>query len=182
VQALARRQLASADGSRASAVFGGVKLATGSIHATNSDGSRAGRALQQWTGTSDVILGGAGRRVFGMNSALIGQASLSPALNSMEDFKLRQHIELSVGWSHAYSHSLGTVLQFNARHRGRANGLQAEPDKSGSTTVELSPGVTLGVGSASTLCADVQVPVYQKVNGIQLIPRNALAVGWTSDF
>ena len=64
-----------------------------------------------------------------MNSALIRQASLSPALNSMEDFKLRQHIELSVGWSHAYSHTLGTVLQFNARHRGRPYSLEADTEK-----------------------------------------------------
>jgi len=26
------------------------------------------------------------------------------------------------------------------------------------------------------------LPVYQKVNGIQLVPHSALALGWTSDF
>lgn len=182
VQALARRQFASANGAAAYAVFGGLKLPTGSIKVTNSDGSRAERALQPGTGTTDLVFGVAGRRAFGMNNALIGQASISQALNSKEDFKPGQRIELSVGWSHAYSHSLGTVLQLNAHHRGRDSGLQAEPDNSGSTTVDLSPGVTLAVGPASTLYAYVQVPVYQKVNGIQLVPRSALALGWTTDF
>lgn len=181
-QVLARRQFASTDGATAYAVFGGLKLPTGSINVTNADGSRAERALQPGTGTTDVVIGAAGRRAFGLNDALIGQVSLSRALNSKEDFKSGQRFELSAGWSHAYSHTLGTVLQLNARHRGRDSGLQAEPDNSGSTTVDLSPGVTLGVGPASTLYAYVQVPVYQKVNGIQLVPRSALAVGWTSDF
>jgi len=182
VQALARRQFASADGSTAYAVFGGLKLPTGSTQVTNGDSSRAERALQPGTGTTDVIVGVAGRRAFGMDNALIGQASVSQALNSKEEFKPGQRVEVSVGWSHAYSHSLGTVLQLNARHRSRDSGLQAEPDNSGSTTVDLSPGVTLGVGPASTLYAYLQVPVYQKVNGIQLVPRSALAIGWTSDF
>jgi hypothetical protein len=89
---------------------------------------------------------------------------------------------VSTGWSHAYSPSLGAVLQLNLRHRGRDSGAQAEPDNSGSTALDLSPGVTFGVGHASTMYAYVQLPVYQKVNGIQLVPRSALALGWTGDF
>lgn len=182
VQALARRQFASADGNTAHAVFGGLKLPTGSIHVRNGDGSRAERALQPGTGTIDAIVGVAGRHALGTNDALIGQASLSQALDSKEDFKPGRRVELSVGWSHAYSPSLGAVLQLNARHRGRDAGLQAEPDNSGSTTVDLSPGLTLGIAPASTLYAYLQVPVYRKVNGIQLVPRSALAIGWTTDF
>ena len=40
----------------------------------------------------------------------------------------------------------------------------------------------MGVGHASTLYAYVQLPLYQKVNGIQLVPKSALALGWTADF
>ena len=56
------------------------------------------------------------------------------------------------------------------------------PSPSWSTTLDLSPGVTVGVGHASTLYAYVQLPLYQKVNGIQLVPKSALALGWTADF
>lgn len=181
VQALARRQFAGADGSTW-ALFGGLKMPTGSVNVTNAEGSRAERALQPGTGTTDLVAGVALRHAFGVNNAWIGQASFSQALNSKEDFKPGERIELSMGWSHAYSHTLGTVLQLNARRRGRDSGAQAEPDNSGSTTVDLSPGVTLGIGPAATLYAYVQVPVYQKVNGIQLVPRSALAIGWTADF
>jgi hypothetical protein len=48
--------------------------------------------------------------------------------------------------------------------------------------VDLSPGITVGVGESSTLYAYVQVPIYQRVSGVQQVPRTSLAVGWTADF
>jgi hypothetical protein len=182
VQLLARRQSAADDGATSYAVFAGLKLPTGSIKVSNGDGSRAERSLQPGSGTTDGLFGVAARRTVGPADALIGQASVSQALNSREDFKPGRRTELSAGWSHAYTHQLGAVLQLNLRHRARDSGAQAEPDNSGSTTLDLSPGITLGAGPASTLYAYVQLPLYQKVNGIQLVPRSALAIGWTSDF
>ena len=182
VQVIARRQVLLDGGATAYALFGGLKLPSGSISVRNANGSRAERALQPGTGTTDVVLGAAGRRAIGLNDALIGQASVSQALNSREDFKPGARLELSAGWSHAYSQRVGTVVQLNLRKRRHDSGAQAEPANSGSTTLDLSPGVTLAVGSSSTLYAYVQLPLYQRVNGIQLVPSNALVVGWTSDF
>ena len=182
VQVLARRQFLGSSAVTSYALFGGLKLPTGSTQITNGDGSRAERALQPGSGTTDVVFGVAGRQAMGLTDALIGQASVSQALNSREEFKPGRRMELSAGWSHAYSQNLGTVLQLNLRQRARDSGAQSEPDNSGSTTVDLSPGITVGVGHASTLYAYVQVPLYQKVNGIQLVPHSALALGWTTDF
>jgi hypothetical protein len=182
VQAIMRRQWQVADGSAAYALFGGLKLPTGSIKIVNADGSRAERALQPGTGTTDVVLGVAGRRALGVSDAMFGQASLTQALNSREQFKPGQRIELAAGWSHAYSAGLGAVLQLNLRHRAHDSGDESEPENSGSTTLDISPGVTLAAGPSSTLYAYLQLPVYQRVRGIQLVPRSALAVGWTRDF
>jgi len=182
VQVIARRQMLADDTSTSYAWFGGLKLPTGSTNVTNADGSRAERALQPGTGTTDLVLGVAGRRAIGMNDALIGQASIGAALNRHEDFRPGARFELSAGWSHAFSPRWGSVLQLNLRQRGHDSGAQAEPGNSGSTIVDLSPGITVGVGSSSTLYAYAQVPLYQKVTGIQLVPRTALAVGWTADF
>lgn len=182
VQALARRQFADPDGASAWALFGGLKLPTGSTRVANGDGTRAERSLQPGSGSTDLLLGAAARRALGAEDTLIGQASLGQALNARDGFKPGRRIELSVGWSHAWSPSIGSVLQLNARHRARDTGAQAEPDHSGATTVDLSPGLSFGIGHASTLYAYLQLPVYQKVNGIQLVHRSALAVGWTGDF
>jgi hypothetical protein len=73
-------------------------------------------------------------------------------------------------------------VQLNWQERESDSGDQAEPENSGSTFVTLSPGVTFGIGAASTLYAYAQIPVYQKVTGVQLVPDYALSVGWTRDF
>jgi hypothetical protein len=182
VQLLARRQMVAGDGKTATAVFGGLKLPTGSTQIANGDGTVAERALQPGTGTTDVVIGVAARQATGLNDAAIAQLSFSKALAEKDGFKPGDRFEASVGWSHAYAHNLGAVLQLNFRQRGRDAGVNAEPTLSGSTTIDLSPGLTVGAGHGSTLYGYVQLPVYQKVNGIQLVPRSSLALGWTSDF
>lgn len=182
VQLLARRQFVADDAATAYAVFGGWKFPTGSTTITNADGTRAERALQPGSGTTDGVLGLALRRALGGADALIGQASVVAALNEHEAFRPGQRIETSLGWSHAFSERLGTIVQANVLSRTRDRGAEAEPDNSGSTMLNLSPGVTLGIGHASTLYAYVQVPLYQRVNGIQLVPRSSFAIGWTGDF
>jgi hypothetical protein len=182
VQLLARRQVLLSDLTTSFAGFGGLQLPTGSTKIVNADGSRAERSLQPGSGTTDLLIGGAFRRAIGVADALIGQVSLSAALNMREEFKPGTRVEASVGWSHAYAHDLGAVLQLNMRKRDHDSGNQAEPVNSGSTMVDLSPGITVGVGESSTLYAYVQVPVYQRVSGIQLVPRTSIAIGWTADF
>lgn len=182
VQTSARWQTLSADGRTSYALIGGLQLPTGSITERNADGSRAERAMQPGTGTTDVVLGVAARRAVGLEDALIAQAGVSQALNAREDFRPGRRLDASAGWSHAFSHQLGAVVQLNYRHRERDSGLQAEPDNSGSTSLNLSPGFTVGLGRSSTLYAYVQLPLYQRVNGIQLVPQHALALGWTSEF
>ena len=182
VQLLARRQFVADDVSTAFALFGGLKLPTGSTRVVNSDGARAERALQPGTGTTDAVIGLAARHVLGGADAAVGQVGVSVALNQQEDFRPGARFEGSVGWSHAFSPDWGTVLQVNAQHRASDRGAQAEPLNSGSTTISLSPGLTVSVGRASTLYAYAQVPVYQSVRGIQLVPRTLFAVGLTRDF
>ncbi|MFT3954967.1 MAG: hypothetical protein QM722_11435 [Piscinibacter sp.] len=182
VQLTARRQFDVAGTDSSWALFGGFKLPTGSTRVANAAGARAERSLQPGSGTTDLVLGVAARHALGVQDAVFAQASLAQALGADEGYKPGRRTELSLGWSHAYSPRLGTVLQANLRQRGRDAGAQAEPEVSGSTTLDLSPGVTLAVGTGSTLYAYLQLPVYQKVNGIQLVPRSALALGWTTMF
>jgi hypothetical protein len=182
VQAVARRQFSTEGSAFTYAVFGGFKLPTGSTKVSNDDGVRAERALQPGSGTVDAIVGVSARQALGLSNAVFGQASVTRSLGAYDDYKPGQRSELSLGWSHAYTPTLGAVLQLNLRHKSRDRGAQAEPELSGSTMLDLSPGVTVGVGQASTIYAYVQVPVYQDVNGVQLVPRYALALGWTADF
>lgn len=182
VQLIARRQLRAGDASTALAVHGGVKLPTGSVNLRNEDGARAERALQPGSGTTDLVLGAAARRALGALDAIVLQAGAQLALAAHEEFKPGVRFEAAGAWSHAFTPAVGSVIQLNARQRQKDSGPQSEPANSGSTIVDLSPGLTVGVGRGATLYAYVQVPVYQRVRGIQLVPRNAFAIGWTQDF
>lgn len=164
------------------AVVGGLKVPTGSRSVVNGDGARAERALQPGSGTTDIVLGASLRRVLGATEALNLQATVTQALNSREEFKPGTRTELSAGWSHAVSQQWSTVLQLNLSRKGRDSGAQAERENSGSTTVSLSPGVSIVTAAHDTAYAFVQLPVYQKFNGIQLVPRASFAVGWTHSF
>ncbi|HEV8335279.1 MAG TPA: hypothetical protein VGR67_02545 [Candidatus Polarisedimenticolia bacterium] len=55
-------------------------------------------------------------------------------------------------------------------------------DGTGSRQIALTPGITIFGSSGIGFYAHVAVPVYQKVNESQLVPRTALAVGLTGTF
>ena len=157
-------------------------MPTGSHTVSNADGTAAERALQPGTGTTDLVLGASARQVLGLADALNLQFSWTRALNQSDGFKPGQRMDLSTGWAHALTHEWSLVLQANLSHRGRDSGVDAEPALSGSTTLNLSPGASVALGQGDTLYGFVQLPVYQKVNGIQLVPTYSLAMGWTHAF
>lgn len=183
VQALARWQApAGASQDMRWALTGGLKLPTGAHSVSNREGTVAERALQPGSGTTDAVLGASARAVLGLADALSLQATWTQPLAARDGFKPGRKLELSAGWSHAMDRDWSVLLQANLSRRSHDSGSEAEPDLSGSTTLSLSPGLSLAVGHADTVYAVAQAPVYQKVHGIQLIPRFGLALGWTHGF
>jgi len=182
VSLLARWQDAQHAPDSSWAATAGLKLPTGSIDVRNADGVRAERALQPGSGTTDIVLGFAGRRMVAPTDALNLQATWIQALNSREDFKPGRHIELAAGWSHAFTPAVSGVVQVSVLDKARDSGAQAEPENSGGTFVSLSPGLNWALGASGVLYGYVVVPVYQRVNGIQLVPRTSFAIGYTAVF
>lgn len=183
VRALLRYQQAGGDdGARLLGVTAGLKLPTGSTTVTNADGTPAERTLQPGTGTLDVVMGGTVRSVLSPRDAAFGALTGSVATHSHDGYRPGARVELSAGWSHALSPTWGTALQLNALHKARDAGEHAEPDNSGLTTLLLSPGLTLALSDESSAYAFVQLPLYQQVNGIQLVQKWSLAAGLTRHF
>lgn len=182
VQALARWQAPAAAPDFAWALTAGLKLPTGSHTVANADGTVAERALQPGSGTTDLVLGASARQVLGLADALNLQLGWTQALNEKDGFKPGARVDLSAGWAHALNPTWSLVLQANLSQRGHDSGANAEPALSGSTTLSLSPGASVALGHDDTAYGFVQLPVYQKVTGIQLVPRFSLALGWTHAF
>lgn len=183
VQALARWQApVDPKSDVAWALTGGLKLPTGSRTVANGDGSVAERSLQPGTGTTDLIVGASMRMVLGLSDALNLQATATHALGERDGYKPGDRLDVSAGWAHAMSPAWSVLLQANWSQRGRDSGAEAEPELSGGRSLSLSPGVSIAAGHDDVVYALLQVPVYQQVNGIQLVPRHSLAFGWTHSF
>ena len=68
-------------------------------------------------------------------------------------------------------------LQINARVEKRESGANADVENSGASLVYLSPGVTWNISRRFSAYAFFQVPLYQRVNGLQIEPTQLYSIG-----
>jgi hypothetical protein len=128
------------------------------------------------------VLGASARWVLAFGDALNLQATWTHAFGESDGYRPGDRFDLSTGWAHAMSPTWSLLLQANASWRGRDRGAEAEPANSGSTSLSLSPGASVSLGHDAVVYALLQVPVVQRVNGVQLVPSTSLAAGWTHSF
>lgn len=162
----------------------GFKLPTGRFDQDFADGPQAGgkldRGLQLGTGTTDLL---AGVSWFGRPAVNLGcftSVMFDQPLAARAGFLPSASVTLSSGVRWLNSSRLTPQLQLNLKAEGREHGSEADVANSGGTLAYLSPGVTLEVTPRSHAFVFVQLPVYQRVNGLQLEPRWLLTVGWRS--
>lgn len=74
---------------------------------------------------------------------------------------------------------VAALLQTNLRVRGKddVGSTDEEAGHTGGTSWFLSPGVRVAVAPQTSIYGLFQVPVYQRVNGIQLTAKANLYVG-----
>jgi hypothetical protein len=159
----------------------GVKLPTGSIHNDFISGPQQGepldRGLQPGTGTTDLLVGAYTFGAMNRDWDWFGEAILQQPLNSREDFKPGTGLNVTLGARYMSLEHVRPQIQVNARIEGREKGLNADVDNSGATLVYLSPGVNVKLTDSASLYGYVQVPIYQRVNGLQIEPRWSASVG-----
>jgi len=159
----------------------GLKLPTGRIDQDFATGPQVGepldRGLQLGAGTTNLL---AGCSYFIRPTANLGcffQALADEPLDSRDGFRPAPSLSLNGGLRLLTTGSLTPQVQLNARWDGRESGPNADRDNSGDTLVYLSPGATLDLGARTHAFAFVQLPVYQRVNGLQIQPRWLLSAG-----
>jgi hypothetical protein len=161
----------------------GLKLPTGKFHERNIDGELAERTLQPGTGTTDAIIGAYFSRMLPLrNLSWFTQALYQTPLNDREDYKPGNRFGLDLGTRYEAADRVGLMLQLNYLQKGRDKGLQAEPEDSGGTFLYLSPGASWDVAKDLQVYGFVQLPVYQKVNGVQLTADYSFVAGLSMRF
>ena len=159
----------------------GLKLPTGATDATFDAGPRQGeavdRGLQPGTGTVDALVGAYDFGNFGADWSYFARAQLQQPLDSRDGFRPGTGINVDAGVRYGAHHSFTPQLQLNLRAEQRERGANADVENSGATLVYLSPGFTHRFSKRWEAHAFAQVPVYQRVNGLQLEPRMLYSVG-----
>jgi hypothetical protein len=161
-------------------IIGGLKLPTGKTDATNADGDLAERTLQPGSGTTDAIMGlylngplHSGTRV----ATGFLQAQLQYPLNARDDFRPGNQYLLDLGLSYPLTSAWSGLVQLNAQIKERDRGGEAEAEDSGGSFLWLSPGLSYALARSARLYGFVQLPLYQRVNGVQLTAGWAAAAG-----
>ena len=164
-------------------LYFGAKLPTGSYKVTNADGERAERTLQPGTGTVDALFGVFVRRALPLQDvSWFAQALTQVPLNTREDYKPGRRLFLDAGLRYEAGDKVGLLLQANGLIRGRDSGAQAEPEDSGGRSLWLSPGLSYAFTKNIQAYGFVQLPVYQYVNGVQLIASRSFVLGLSTRF
>jgi len=164
-------------------LIAGLKLPTGKTDVANSDGEVAERTLQPGTGTTDLLLGAYFRQALGaLNASWFAQLGAQLPTNLHDNFKPGRQVLLDLGGRWEATERVGLLLQLNAVWKGKDSGSEAEPEDSGGRFLFISPGVTFAVTSKVNLYGFVQLPLYQDVNGVQLVAKRAFAVGASAQF
>ncbi len=159
----------------------GIKLPTGRFHDTFRSGPQAGepvdRGLQLGTGTTDVLLGLYKFGFMGESWGYFAQGSVQVALASRDGFRPGDVLNASAGLRYSASERVTPQIQLNIVAQKPERGINADTQNSGATAAYLSPGLSVRVGQRFYLFAFVQLPVYQRVDGYQIMPRSLFTAG-----
>jgi hypothetical protein len=164
-----------------------IKLPTGAKHeeSLGPEPEEAEVTIQPGTGSTDVVLGATyqGGRV--RNTGLggpMGSATRIPWFASVVyrrngrgtlEYRRGDELQVSVGSEYPVSPALHVIGQVNVRHAARdeVGSTNENPELTGGMYLYLSPGLRYVAGHGFSTYGYVQLPVVQRVNGVQLTSR-----------
>lgn len=157
---------------------GGLKLPTGSTGVRNADGDEAERSVQPGSGTTDLLLGGGlAYAPLSLPGSLFSNLALQVPLNEQDGYQPGWRTSVQAGWLIPVHGKLDLILQGNLLYVAHDSGVNAEPDDSGRMEVALVPGLAYAWSRQLSIYGQLELPVYQNVNGVQLTHDYAVSLG-----
>ncbi len=155
----------------ATGVIFGLKLPTGDFRYANFD-----RDTEIGSGATDLVIGGYHTGGFDTDETwrYFTQIVADLPVASQGGYRPGSEVDGAAGVSYGDGRLIGglfrisPVLQVVASQRTKDTGPAANPDGSGYTRILIAPGVQVSLGQWS-LYGSVQFPIYQHVNGEQLV-------------
>jgi len=157
----------------------GANRPTGTYTAPGLD-----RDTQPGTGSTDLLLGGY-RMGQEHQWGWFAQGILRSAVSTRDNYRPGDSLQLVMGMHYdAFRHSTHVIptLMLNGTIRSADSGINSDPYNSGLRSLYLTPGVLLDITKHWQANASLYLPVYQRVNGIQLVPMQVASAGITYNF
>ena len=160
---------------------GGLVLPTGQIHQSFKSGPEQGeevdRGLQPGTGTVQAVLGayhlGAITPELGYFLQITGQAPLT----ERDGYKPGAFVQASAAVNLTHWRNITPQLQLSFRATGRDSGPNSDRPNSGGEQMNIAPGISAKLSSRAVAFGFVELPLYNRVNGYQLVPKYKLSAG-----
>lgn len=160
-----------------------LKLPTGSHTRLDTEGAITEPSLQPGTGSVDAMGGFTySHQIQPRWMELFVSGSYRRNGASDLEYKLGNEAQGALGLTRRLGGAWAASVQLNLRHAGRDRFLDEDVPSTGSTLVNVTPGLRYIASPALTLYAFLPVPVYQRVNEAQLSPKLGVVVGVSRQF
>lgn len=162
-------------------IEGGFVLPTGQFHQTFHSGPEKGeevdRGLQPGTGAVQAVLGAYHLGAISSELGYFLQADAQTALNHRDSYKPGSFVQASAALNFTHWRNITPQVQLSFRATERDSGVNSDRPNSGGEQVNLSPGISAKLSSRLVGFTFVELPLYQRVNGYQLVPRAKFSAG-----
>ena len=161
----------------------GIKFATGDFKLRNSEGNINEPTIMPGTGSTDGVLSVLYNFSF-IPNRLSFFASASHRLtgkNSL-DYQFGDSTFLDGGVSYRLNEKVSLITQINTRISRRDEYLGMAVPNTGVTFMDVTPGVVLTASENVSLYTHVQIPIYQRVNDVNIVPSFGIMAGVSYGF
>ncbi len=159
----------------------GLVLPTGTFRQTFDDGPDEGeevdRGLQPGTGTVHAVLGAYHLGAISSELGYFVQATEQVPLTSRDGYKPGNFAQASAALNFTRWRNITPQLQLSFRKTWRDRGPNSDRPNSGGEQVDLAPGLSAKLGTKVVGFTYVELPLYTRVNGYQLVPKAKFSAG-----
>lgn len=161
----------------------GVKFATGEFKLLNSEGEINEPTIMPGTGSTDPVISALYNFSFIPNKlSFFASVSHRFTTENSLDYEFGDSTFIDGGVSYQLNEKINLITQINTRISRRDEFLGMDVPNTGVTFVNITPGVVLTASENVSLYTHVQIPIYQRVNEVNLVPNFGLMAGVSYGF
>lgn len=140
-------------------------------------GEEVDRGLQPGTGTVQAVLGAYHLGAISPELGYFLQATGQVPLTSRDGYRPGSFAQASAALNFTHWRNITPQLQLSFRKTWRDSGPDSDRPNSGGEQVNVAPGLSAKLGTKVVGFTFVELPLYTRVNGYQLVPTAKFSAG-----